>query len=611
MESVRRGLARAPALAIGGTLSLALLVASLVDGDDRDAGSVAKLRAAGAVGLVLSGWLQPGVVPLGLASLLPIPLFPLLGVLDASDVSACYFHDTIVLFFGTLLLADAVETCGLHRRTALLLIVRAQGWGRRGLLWSFMAATAFVSAWLSNTAAAALMLPVAKAVLSQLDGPSHGGGEEQREPGANSPQGCHSGVGYAAGEAAAGVGGEEQIETEEEGGAEGAAAVDGFGGALVLGVAYASSLGGMATLTGTGPNVTFAGQFRTLFPDDPSAEVSFAAWIVLGVPLALAAVAVTWAILCAVFRVGHGGRGGASPEGAGAELEAARAELVALGPVSAAERRTAMLFCVLMLLWLTRPWFLEAVLPNPGYVSDASVAMAVALCLFVVPSGVTAEGVAGQAGGSEGEEAEILLHAASHGEGAPRVLPSAPTDALPHFSALLDIRASMAKLPWDILHLLGAGFGLSLALQQSGLADSMAAWLEGIAGEMPRGMFVTLCCVVVVANSNWMSNTATAAIFVPLAACLAARLDAHPLALAVPVTLSCSLSFVLPAATPPNSLAFGTGSVSLGMMAYAGVLTSLADLALVLATCWLWAPIALAFDATGAPQWASAGCSIT
>jgi len=590
-----RAVVCAPALAIGGVISGTLLVMSLEvggSGQEDGGGAGLKLRAAGAVGFVLSGWLQPDVVPLGLASLLPIPLFPLLGVLDATDVSACYFHDTIVLFFGTLLLADAVEMCGLHRRTALVLIVRAQGGGRRGLLWAFMVATAFVSAWLSNTAAAALMIPVARAVLGHLERSyrSDGGGalEPHEIRGAELPPGDATG-------------GQEELETEGEAPAA-TTTVDSFGGALVLGVAYASSIGGMSTLTGTGPNVTFAGQFRTLFPDDPSAEVSFASWLALGVPLALATLGLTWAILCATFRVARGGEEPA--EGACSELDAAKTELAALGPVNTAELRTAMLFCMLVLLWLTRPWVLEAVLPNPGYVSDASVAMAVALCLFVVPSG--AEEVVAPRGGAEAEN--LLYDNGRNGEdGMPLNPPAAP--ALTRPATLLNVHGAMAKLPWDILHLLGAGFALSMAFQRSGLADAMAAWLEGIASEMPRSIFVSLCCIVVVANSNWMSNTATAAMFVPLAACLAARLDAHPLALAVPVTLSCSLSFVLPAATPPNSLAFGTGAVSMTMMAYNGMIASAVNLTVVLAFCWLWAPVALGFEANGAPEWASEGCS--
>lgn len=434
-----------------------------------------------ALALLLAVWWMTEALPLGATSLLPLVLAPLLGIAPIAEAAAPYANPTVFLFLGGFLIALAVERCGLHRRAALT-ILAAVGSRPANLVAGFMIATAFLSMWISNTAATLMMLPMALSVVA-LEDP--GSGETRTA----------------------------------------------FGAALLIGVAYAASLGGLGTLIGTPPNALLAAYMQERFAFD----IGFGRWMLIGVPLVVVSLPLAWVILTKVVcRVGD-----ARLAGAGSELGTARA---ALGRVTRAEWLVGGITLATALGWMFRP-LIERLIPAA---SDTTIAITGALLLFAVPV-----------------------------SWARKEFPLKGED--------------IDRLPWSVLLLFGGGLSLAGAIQSSGLAAWLGTALERL-GSLPLPLLVLGVVASVVFVSELASNTAAAATFLPIAGALATGLGENPLLLVIPAALAASCGFMLPVATPPNAIAYGTGRIPMATMIRAGLLLNLAMIAILTLAAFVLVP---------------------
>lgn len=463
MTGPRPALARRLALVLPPVVAGALLLLPPPGGL-----SVAGWQVA-ALALLMAAWWMTEALPLAATALLPLLVLPLLGIAPLGAVAAPYADPLIFLFLGGFLLARALQVWSLDRRLAERAL-GAAGMAPRRLVGATMLVTAFLSLWVSNTATAMVMLPLGQALAARYRG----------------------------------VCGE----------VEGAA----ISGALLLGIAYAATLGGMGSLIGTPPNALFAGYMS----ETQGLEIGFAAWMAVGLPCVLLLLPLAWLILTRVtFRV---------PAALGA---AAPAREPAPGPWTPAQRRVALVLAAAALLWLARPLLARAL---PG-LDDAGIAVAAGLALFLLP-----------AGGGQGR-------------------------------ALL-VWDEAQEIRWDVLILFGGGLALAKAIGGTDLAAWLGQLLSGLA-VLPLPLLLLAVGVVVVALGELASNTAVAAVFLPVAGATAVALGEPPLLLALPVALFASLGFMLPVATPPNAIVYGTGAVSARAMLRAGLLLDLLGVAVV------------------------------
>jgi sodium-dependent dicarboxylate transporter 2/3/5 len=522
-----------PARARVGLFSGPLLLALLLVLPAPDGLSPAGWRTAALAGLMAVWWVTEPV-PLAVTSLLPLALLPLLGVADVEAAAAPYANPIVFLFLGGFLLALAMQRSELHRRLARFVLARI-GTGPAAVVAGFMAATAFVSLWVSNTATTLLLLPIGLSVVALL------------RPATARGAGASAVTGTDAGREGPPAAGPDEVAR--------------FAAAVTLGIAYAASIGGLGTLVGTPPNALLAGYVS----EAHGVELGFARWMLVGIPLVVVGVPLAWLVLVRVvfplpWTAAPGGAGepggdvtapagaGGSPAEAGSPwaglARAVAAESSAAGPASPAERRVALLFTLAGALWISRP-LLERWLPG---LTDAGIAVAAGLLLFVVPAG----------GGARG--------------------------------ALLDWSWVQAQLPWDVLLLFGGGLSLAAAFESSGLAGWIGGAAAGLA-VLPPVFLIAGIAAIVVLLSELASNTAIAALFLPIAASVAEGLGRDPLELAVPAALAASCGFMLPVATPPNAIAYGTRTVTVGQMARAGLLLDLIFVLLVTAASFLLVPV--------------------
>lgn len=440
---------------IGAAIFLVLFLLPAPEGLEPQAWTVVAVAA-----LMISWWITEAI-PVPATALIPIALFPALGATSAGQATSPYGDPIIFLFLGGFVLALAMERWSLHRRVALNIVSRT-GSQQHRIVGGFMLATAFVSMWVSNTATAVMMLPVAVSVAGLM--------------------------------------------THQEGSAK-------FSLSLMLGIAYGASIGGVATLIGTPPNALLAGALNQTYGYD----LGFGRWMIVGVPIALVMLVGAWLLLTRVtIRLDRG-------EIANASDLFAR-ELSALGSWSPAEIRVGIVFVVTALAWTFRT-VLDDFIPG---LNDTSIAILAALALFVIPSGDRDGG------------------------------------------ALIDWETAK-RLPWGVLILFGGGLSLASAVTQTGLDVWIGAQLGSVATGLPLIGIVILVAAVVLILTEFTSNTATAAAFIPLLAALAVNLGENPLLLTVPAALAASMAFMLPVATPPNALVFGSGFVTIPQMARQGL----------------------------------------
>ncbi len=334
--------------------------------------------------------------------------------------------------------------------------------------------------------------------------------------------------------------------------------------ALLLGTAYGASIGGLATLVGTPPNPLFVQNLKLLFPASPA--IGFGQWFLFAAPLSAVFLAVAWLVLVGLFRL-RGLR-------AGGGREEFRRERAALGPMSREERLVLVDFVLLALLWLTRQGLTVGslrlpgwsdLLPDPSLVDDGTVAALAALLLFIAPSRRVEAG---------------------------------------RRRRLMDWREAR-KLPWGIVLLFGGGFALAAGFVESGLSQWLGDRLQGLSVLPPLGIVLGVCLLMTFLT-ELTSNTATTQMALPILASVAVAIRVDPLLLMVPATLSASCAFMLPVATPPNAIIFGTEQVGAGQMARVGLVLNLVGAVLITACVYLLGRPLLGIDPTGLPAWAQA-----
>ncbi|MCA9248671.1 MAG: SLC13/DASS family transporter [Planctomycetales bacterium] len=459
-----------------------------------------QLNAMAAILVWMALWWITEAIPIAATALLPLVLFPLLRIPPGGQIALNYANPLIFLFFGGFLLALAVEDSGLHRRIALMIIV-AVGDNPRRVVLGFMIATATLSMWISNTATTMLLLPIAMSVLAQAE----------RE-------------------------------------ATDARRVRRFGVCLMLGLAYGASIGGVATLIGTPPNIAFQGMFEKLYPE--ATPISFFAWMKMALPFSICFLFVAWALLTYVVQR----LGGESFLG-GRDLIAG--QLRALGPMSAAEWRMLVIFGTTALLWITREpvagwgWSpalrLDQTADGTKLANDGTVAMAMALLCFLVP----AQGAGGK--------------------------------------KLLDWEAT-SRLPWGILFLFGGGLALAAGMTSTGLSEYLGRALAARMASMSMVGMMLATTFGMTFLTEVTSNLASVNMLLPILAGSADALGVAPQTLMIPATLAASSAFMLPVATPPNAIVYGSGKLRMADMIQAGLWLNLIGALLVVAFVFLLAP---------------------
>ncbi len=510
MREKQLGAARSPSQKIGLALG-ALLFAGILFFADLDPGQPAVTRMA-AVAALMAVWWITEAIPLWATALLPLLLFPLLGILPGKSTAPIYVNSTIFLFIGGFMIALTMERWGLHKRIALV-IIRAIGGGPARIVLGFMAAAAFLSMWISNTATAIMMVPIGLAIVSQME--SRFGKDETHR----------------------------------------------FAVGLMVGIAYACSIGGIATLVGTPPNLSFARIFEITFPG--AEPIAFGTWFLMGLPLSIILLSVAWLAITRIFfrvpsqlRVDHG---------------VVDREHAALGPARFEEKIVFLVFGLTALLWVFRKplnlGFLSVpgwsdFLPFPRYIDDGTVALFMAMTLFLIPSR-----------SKEAKSPAIM---------SPNVV---------------------ARLPWSIVLLFGGGFALAKGFQVTGLSALIGNEFAGLAG-VPPFLMILMICLVITFLTELTSNTATTEMILPILASVAIAMKVNPLLLMIPATLSASCAFMMPVATPPNAIVFGSGRLRIAEMARAGLLLNILGALIIAAFFYFLGSSIFGIEAGVFPDWA-------
>jgi len=428
--------------------------------------------------LLMGIWWATEAVPVAVTALVPLALFPMFGILDIQSAANPYANKTIYLFFGGFLIATAIQKWDLHKRIALFVLEYA-GSNGASLILGFMLTAAIISMWVMNTATTIMLLPIGLAVITVVKESVKGLSEKEMES---------------------------------------------FQLALLLGIAYGATIGGMSTLIGTGPN----GMLAAFMADNYNLDISFVDWMKVGVPLSAIMLPCSWLILTRIiFKVEF-------------ETSQETKDLLSnmkeeLGKFKGAEFKVFVVFVLTALTWMLRT-VLDDINGLEG-LSDAGVAMISALLLFLLPSG-------------DKEKR----------------------------GALLEWKDAQENVPWGLLVLFGGGLSLANAVQATGLA----VWMGNL---IPQGISIVLIVILVVTMIIFLteltSNMATTATFLPVVAAIAIQSNFDPLLVTAAVALAASCAFMLPVATPPNAIVFGSGLIRVPQMARAGFLINVLGILVV------------------------------
>jgi len=486
LETLRRRIG----LAAGALLCVVMLLLPTPEGLD-----LAAWRTA-AVGVLMAIWWITEALPIPATALVPLVLFPLLGIADIDGAATPYANPLIFLFMGGFVVAQAMQVWNLHRRIALG-IVRGVGTRPRSIIVGFIVASAFLSMWVSNTATALMMLPIGLSILDLA---------------------------------------------RDRLAAQGETLPPHFGIVLVLSIAYACNVGGMGTLIGTPPNAILAG----FFSESYGVEVGFAQWMIVGLPLVVVALPLVYVVLTWVYPIELEELPG------GARIISEEREK--LGIISTAETRVAGVFGLTALLWMTRP-LLSSVVSG---LSDAGIAIGAGLVLFLLPAGT--------------EDRALLTW------------------------------ADAEELPWGVLILFGGGLSLASAISDTGLAT----WIgEGVSALSGWPIFLVLICSValIVLLTEITSNTATTAAFLPILGAVAIGFGENPFLLTVPAALGASCAFMLPVATPPNAIVYGSGQLTIPQMSRVGLWLNLLFIVVVSLLAYALLGAAFGVELGTVPGW--------
>ncbi|XP_056139346.1 Na(+)/citrate cotransporter [Lampris incognitus] len=529
-------------------------------------------------------------LPLAVTALLPALLFPVFGVMQSKDVCMQYLKDTNMLFVAGLMVAVAVEHWNLHKRIALRVLL-CVGVRPALLMLGFMGVTAFLSMWISNTATTAMMVPIVQAVLEQLNDngevemPQILSSEEQVEVGETDGKPPAQTEKQSAGQV---------VVTFLDGAAEAARRKEAaerrkMCKGMTLCVCYAASIGGTATLTGTGPNLVLKGQMNQLFPQNGDV-INFASWFGFAFPNMILMLALAWLWLQFVF-MGFNfkktwGCGSVKTEKEIAAYKVIREQHRQLGSMSFGEISVLGLFTLLVVLWFTRDpgfvagWATVIFNSEAEYVTDATVAVFVAVLLFVLPS-----------------KAPRFCSWRSRGVDA---APHQTTGPMP---ALLTWKVAQKKLPWNIVLLLGGGFALAKGSEESGLSKWMGDQMAPLQS-IPPWAIALILCLLIGTFTECTSNVATATLFLPVLASMSQSIGINPLYVMVPCTLSASFAFMLPVATPPNAIVFSYGYLKVSDMARTGIVMNVIGILCITLAINSWGKAMFHLDSF--PTWANA-----
>ena len=462
-----------------------------------------------AVAVLMAVWWMTEAIPLAATSLLPIILFPLLGVLNGEDVAGTYMNSIIFLFLGGFLLALAMEEWGLHRRVALT-IINILGGSPVSIIIGFMISTAFLSMWISNTATALMMLPIGLAIIKKLES-------------------------------------EFGIETTKN-----------FSIALMLSIAYSCSIGGIATLIGTPPNLAFVRIYQITFPEAPA--ISFGSWMLVAVPISTLMLIFTAFLLIKVFFK--------IDKNLSINPSFIKEEKLKLGKITFEELIVAVVFSLTALLWIFRSDLNLGFLLIPGwerlltfsdFINDGTVAIGMALVLFLVPS-------------KNKTEKRAILNS-----------------------------KVFTKVPWGIILLFGGGFALAQGFTKSGLSEFIGNNFYYFK-EFSPFIIAIFVAAVIIFLTELTSNTAVAQMILPVMASVSIAMGIHPFLLMIVATLSSSLAFMLPVGTPPNTIVFASERLKISDMVKAGFAVNIMGIILVTVLVYLLGNIL--FDFNIFPEWA-------
>ncbi|HNQ22093.1 MAG TPA: SLC13 family permease [Phycisphaerae bacterium] len=492
------GLLGAPLLAV---VVYLLIPAARFEADGKIAAGLTQPgRAVAAVGILMAVLWVTEALPIPVTALIPMVLFPLatFGVVDVKAAAAPYANDLIFLFMGGFLLAQAMQRWGLHRRIALHTILLV-GTRPAGVVAGFMLASGFLSMWVSNTATVVMMLPIALSVIELV---------RQELARRNDPQLPPRGAPFH------------------------------FAICLLLGTAYAASIGGIATLIGTPPNAMLAAYVGKTF----NIQISFVRWMMIGVPLAAVLLPLTWLLLTRIvypirLRQIPGGR------------ELIARELQRQGPMTRAEAAVLVVFVLTAVGWITRPWLAairvgDSFQPLAG-LSDSGIAVAAAVVLFACP-------------------------------------------IYPGKGEFLLTWRQARTLPWGVLLLFGGGLSLAEAVKLTGVAEFIGHGVSGLHG-WSVALLVLLVITLIVFLTELTSNTATTATLLPILGPAAVGLGLSPLLFVVPMTIGASCAFMMPVGTPPNAIVFSSGELKIWQMCKAGFWLNLISIAVIFALTYLFA----------------------
>ncbi|QQK80351.1 SLC13/DASS family transporter [Salicibibacter cibi] len=468
-------------------------------------GLTSEAQAVLAVTLWVATWWVTEALPIPATSLLPIILLPMTGAVEGDDVVSSYGDDIIFLFLGGFFIATAMEKWNLHKRIALFIIAMI-GTSTQRILLGFMVATGFLSMWVSNTAAVMMMVPMGLAITAQVASALKGRPEEEDFPK--------------------------------------------FEKSLIFGIGYAGTIGGVGTLIGTPPNIILAGQMNEIF----GVEISFATWMIFGVPVVALMIAFAWIYLGRfAFKTSikelPGGR------------EVIQQEREGLGKATYEEWMVGIIFIFAAFMWITREFFWDVddglILGIPG-LSDGMIAVLSAVLLFSIPA-------------SRLKGGRILNWTDSR------------------------------DIPWGVLLLFGGGLAIAQGFTASGLSDWIGEQLTVFEG-FNLIIIITAATILIMVLTEITSNTATATMILPVVAALAFALNIHPFALMIPCAMAANMAFMLPVGTPPNAIIFGTGKLKIIEMVRTGFFVNIVAIVIIILGVYFLVPLVWGVDLTVFPD---------